>query len=220
MATYTSVNNLIQTLLGTGTDITAVELQTVQQELLNYTRDQWLTGDIKEIDCNDAYIAANFETSGPTKGRGIVGGEREGWAICNGLNGTKNRTGLVSVAYGTIAPTIGSNAYPSMESSLSPGSPNYGGNKNAVLIAHKHDSVVFGPGASNKTLCNTSGTGTTQPAGTYHMNTTTQNNTAPANQTSTKGITSVGNIFNDDPNQTGLNANMQPYIVTLFIQKL
>ena len=101
MATYNSVNSLITTTLGPASDITAVELQTVLQQLLNYTRDQWLTGDIKEIDCTDAYIAANFDANGV----GIVGGEREGWAICNGWNNlTRNRTGRVSVAYGNTSP--------------------------------------------------------------------------------------------------------------------
>lgn len=53
----------------------------------------WLPGDTKEIDCTEAYMNANFDNTG----LGI--NEREGWAICNGNNGTRNRGGLTSVAF-------------------------------------------------------------------------------------------------------------------------
>lgn len=53
----------------------------------------FLTGDIKEIDCTQAYIDANFDATG------LGRNERLGWAICNGQNGTKNRGGRVSIGY-------------------------------------------------------------------------------------------------------------------------
>lgn len=66
----------------------------------------WLTGDIKEIDCSNAYITANFN------GTGLGIGERIGWAICNGNNGTRNRGGKVGLQYqpslyGTMGATGG-----------------------------------------------------------------------------------------------------------------
>lgn len=54
----------------------------------------WRTGDVKEVDCDAAYIAANFD------GTGLGTNERLGWAICNGANGTKDRGGRVSIGYG------------------------------------------------------------------------------------------------------------------------
>lgn len=63
---------------------------------LNTLQETWLPGDVKEVDCNAAYIAANFDATG----LGI--NERKGWAICNGNNGTKNRGGRVSVGYSTV----------------------------------------------------------------------------------------------------------------------
>lgn len=60
------------------------------------------TGDVKEIDVSTAYIAANFDVTG------LGTNERLGWAICNGNNGTRNRSGRVSVGYDVSNyPTLG-----------------------------------------------------------------------------------------------------------------
>lgn len=61
----------------------------------------WRTGDIKEVDCSNAYITANFD------GTGLGINERLGWAICNGNNGTKNRNGRVGLAYGSSYSSMG-----------------------------------------------------------------------------------------------------------------
>ncbi|RFM32269.1 phage baseplate protein [Chitinophaga silvisoli] len=53
----------------------------------------WKKGDIIEVDCDATYISANFTNTG----LGI--NERDGWAICNGNNGTKNRMGRFPVGY-------------------------------------------------------------------------------------------------------------------------
>lgn len=53
----------------------------------------WQIGDVKMVDCDNAYIAANFD------GTGLGTNERVGWAICNGANGTKDRRGMFSIAY-------------------------------------------------------------------------------------------------------------------------
>ena len=98
MATYNEVLQIITNNLAPGSNITAQEHKVVEEAILNFANSQWLTGDIKEIDCTDAYISNNFD------GNGIGTNERLGWAICNGYNGlTKNRTGRVSVGWGTTA---------------------------------------------------------------------------------------------------------------------
>lgn len=55
----------------------------------------WLPGDIKELACDATYITANFDNTG----LGI--NLRQGWAICNGNNGTINKKGRVSVMLDT-----------------------------------------------------------------------------------------------------------------------
>lgn len=69
------------------------------------TPSTWLTGDIKEVFCTPTYMTTYFQQTGPNKGLGL--GERTGWAICNGFNGTPNDEGRVIVAYGTSYPTLG-----------------------------------------------------------------------------------------------------------------
>jgi hypothetical protein len=99
-AAYNDVLSKIVNLLPTGaqTQITAADHRQVEVALLEFAEKQWLTGDLKEIDCNNTYIQNNFIMTGPDWGLGI--GEREGWAICNGNNGTRNRTGRASIAWG------------------------------------------------------------------------------------------------------------------------
>jgi len=58
----------------------------------------WLTGDIKEVDCSYDYFMANFD------GTGLGINEREGWAICNGQNDTKDRRGLMSIQFDPTKP--------------------------------------------------------------------------------------------------------------------
>ncbi|MCW3467648.1 hypothetical protein [Chitinophaga nivalis] len=53
----------------------------------------WKKGDVIELDVSPAYLAANFD------GTGLGRGERTGWAICNGNNGTRNRGGKFPVGY-------------------------------------------------------------------------------------------------------------------------
>jgi hypothetical protein len=72
--------------------------------------------DVKEVDCTNAYIIANFDATG----LGI--NERVGWAVCNGNNGTRNRNGRVGVAWGTLYATMGATF----------------GSKDAVVVEHSH----------------------------------------------------------------------------------
>ena len=167
MATKQQIQTLINTNLGDNTTITATEHRQVENALLDFAEAQWLTGDIKEVDCTNGYITANFDNTG----LGI--NERVGWAICNGLNGTKDRNGRVGVAYGTAYPVMGAT----------------GGSKDAVVVTHSHTYSQYVQSGTND------GSGG-EVAGYF-----------------TTGATStVG--------ESGTNKNMQPYIITLFIQKL
>lgn len=136
------------------------------------------TGDIKEVDCDNAYIAANFD------GTGLGINERVGWAICNGNNGTKDRNGRVGLAYGSSYPTAGL----------------IGGSKDAVIVAHKHDSIVFNTGLK---AVNDTGTGTAIAG----VELASSGGSGNVDETGTTGV-------------SGVNKNLQPYIVSLFIQKL
>ena len=61
----------------------------------------WITGDTKEVVCTREYINANFDLTG------LGVNQRVGWAICNGLNGTPNDDGRVTIAFGTNNVDVG-----------------------------------------------------------------------------------------------------------------
>lgn len=69
------------------------------------TLNSWLKGDTKEIVCDNTYLTNNFTSTGATAGLGI--GERAGWAIMNGNNGTPNDNGKVVISYGSSYSTLG-----------------------------------------------------------------------------------------------------------------
>ncbi len=97
----TLYNTVIQA--GTGISVTGTGTGFDPYIITNTEGPAWLTGDTKEVICDPAYIAANFVSSGPTKGLGK--NLRLGWAIINGLNGTPTgETGRVTVAWGDTAP--------------------------------------------------------------------------------------------------------------------
>ena len=86
MVQFNDIIALITGLLPSNSQITAANHRAVETAILTFAKEQWLPGDLKMIDCTSAYIAANFVTGGSTIGLGLPGGEREGWAICNGYN--------------------------------------------------------------------------------------------------------------------------------------
>lgn len=128
--------------------------------------------EVKEIDVNltvsPTYITDNFS---PT-GLGI--GAMDGFAICNGNNGTKNRNGLTSIGYGTSYPTVGAT----------------GGSKDAVVVSHTHTYSKAVPGRGYDTA-----------ADDY-----------PFSSNASDTTSSTG--------ESGVGKNMQPYIVTLMIQRI
>lgn len=204
VTTYQEVSDLIITNLADDSQITASKHRDVENALLIFAKEiaeaQWLPGDVKEVDCTLAYINLQFDANGV----GIIGKEREGWAICNGYNGlTKNRAGRVPVGWDKTKTVF--------ESGKTNGMGQTGGSERHVLAVdqmprHGHkfgplfrDSNLadnnMPPRGSNLTISGYAQTGVTGGAGsTQFENTTT--GTAVAHE------------------------NMQPYIVTLFIQKL
>lgn len=81
------------------------------QELVDFVRAQSVSYpyEIKYIRApNMAYITDNFDmTIGATQGIGKAGGLWNGWAICNGNNGTDNFDGQVLIGYGERYSTVG-----------------------------------------------------------------------------------------------------------------
>lgn len=81
------------------------------QELVDFIRSQSASYpyEIKYIRApNAAYITDNFDmTVGATQGIGKVGGLWEGWAICNGNNGTDNLDGQTLIGFGANYATVG-----------------------------------------------------------------------------------------------------------------
>ncbi len=85
--------------IATGIPNTALKVRTVLAVIADGTAQ---TGDVKEIDVTNAYLTANFDATGLGKN------ERLGWAICNGNNGTRNRSGRVGIQYSSSTyPTLG-----------------------------------------------------------------------------------------------------------------
>jgi len=124
--------------------------------------------EINDLWVSQAYIDDNFDDTG-------LGIELcEGYAICNGQNGTPNLDGLVSIGYG--------NNYNVIKA--------IGGSKNAVVVEHTHNVQVLGGVAGDNFATFNDGTGTGR---TY--------------VTESTGV-------------SGVNKNMQPYMVLLKIMKL
>jgi hypothetical protein len=119
----------------------------------------WLTGDIKEVFCTPTYLTTYFTQSGPNAGLGI--GERAGWAICNGNNGTPNDNGRVVVAYGTSYPVLGAT----------------GGYTDAVVVSHSHNVAIRGgaSGSGFATLNDGTGAGRTYTTETVGVSGTGRN---------------------------------------------
>jgi hypothetical protein len=123
--------------------------------------------EIKDLWVSQSYIDDNFDGTG-------LGVELcEGYAICNGQNGTPNLDGLVSIGYGTNYSVIKA----------------IGGSKNAVVVEHTHDIRV-----------NTNAAGSGFPA--------------------FEAATAQGTFVTESAGVSGINKNMQPYMVLLKIMKL
>ena len=212
MQTFNDIATLILNLLPSNQQISAANHRTVETAILTFAKEQWLTGDIKMIDCNNTYINENFETSGPNIGRGIIGKEREGWAICNGYNNTRNRTGRVPVAWGTTG--LDENNVDISRPNMTYGSPEipftFGEKVHSLSVPemprHNHTHAGY--------LLTANGGGNLP---WYNWGNSAKAVNTPIGATGGAGSYDYGN-----PTSGGTVAhnNMQPSMVTLFIQKL
>lgn len=107
------------------------------QDLVNFIRANSISYPYEKKDIiapNPEYITDNFDmTPGATEGLGLVGGLWEGWAICNGNNGTPNLDGQTLIGYGTNYPTVGQ----------------FLGSKDAVVVSHSHTYSQYVQSGSN-----------------------------------------------------------------------
>lgn len=192
MASISTITSLINT-IGNGEKNTAEEVRAVFTALLNETCKIY---EVKELDVNlttnPTFLTTNFILTGPQAGLGITGSAYEGFALCNGNNGTFNRNGRVAIGYD---PTYYS----------SPGA--IGGSENAVVVQHSHRSIAtVNPNSefdgNNKYLA------AYRPSGgdaEYGLQGT--NSSPNTGETTTDGV-------------SGIKQNMQPYIVTIFVQRI
>lgn len=135
--------------------------------------------EVKEIDVNlstnPTYLADNFD------GTGLGTGDMEGFAICNGNNGTKNRKGRTSIGYDPAAyPTLGA----------------LGGASTVTLTEAQLPEITLHARGSSRDEGDD---------GNLIV-------TAPSQENDGVDLPTFGN---------GLpHSNMQPYIVTLMIQRI
>lgn len=166
-----------------GTDLYRI----TAQDLINFVNinANSLQFEIRDLWVSQAYIDTNFTQLG--LGINLC----NGYAICNGLNGTPNLDGLVSVGYGTNYNVVKA----------------VGGSKNAVVVEHTHN-VANGVPSSASLLEGSpylSYFGARNDTNSYWF--TGNTNVPDRGRTSTIG-------------QSGENKNMQPYMVLLKIMKL
>lgn len=186
------INSYLQT---TG-NITAVEHKEIELLLVDAIYGAQI-GDIKELAVTNAYITDNFDMTGLSPGLGRATkpdgtpGERYGWAICNGLNGTVDKGGRVGVGYNpadgdfsTLGYTSGTKTVTLQESQMPIHNHGYTGRNGTGWPRDSADTISGSEGDSGWYR-------------SYVRNTKIEN----------KG---GGQAHN----------NMQPYIVTLFIQRI
>jgi hypothetical protein len=202
--TYTreQLITLLSTKLADQSTITALEHRDLETAIVNAIYGQ--IGDIKEIACDNTYITNNFKT-GTTlldEGLGLSTGERYGWAICNGKNGTINKMGRVAIGYDPINYTIttaGSNIGGAKTHTLSvtemPPHSHFSEGYNLKIPAISGNSIPWYSWGNSTTAANYPNSSITGGAGSSTTINTSGGATVPHN-------------------------NMQPYIVTLFIQRI
>lgn len=202
--TYTreQLITLVNQYLQPNSNIQAIEHNEIETAIVNAIYGQ--IGDIKEIACDINYINTNFDMVGLNPGLGKSTGERYGWAICNGNNGTINKMGRVSIGYDPINYTIGATG----------GSKTHTLNINEIP-PHFHHT----PGSVFKSFV----------AGAADLGGNTSTGTGSDSNVTNSEISIAGLGSNYNSGGAALEKtigggqahnNMQPYIVTLFIQRI
>jgi hypothetical protein len=201
----------INSYLQTNGDITAAQHKEIELLLVDAIYGAQI-GDIKEISCDVNYINQNFNMGGPNPGLGRATkpdgtpGERYGWAICNGLNQTVDKRGNVSVGYD---PSVGIFSTPAPINQQGP----QGGERNVTLNinqmpTHSHD-IQF--------RLDSSGSGTGNFLTLPFQDTP---NSDEGGLRTELGEPAAGNVIIRQKGGNQAHNNMQPYIVTLFIQRI
>jgi hypothetical protein len=204
LPTYTreQLLSLITDKLADQSIITALEHRELETAIVNAIYGQ--VGDIKEIACTQQYITDNFEPSSNVinEGLGKISGERYGWAICNGKNGTIDKRGRVGVGYNpadgdfsTLGNTSGTKTVTLTEQQMPPHRHKFSDDTNGPTntLRSNNDIIPFFTSPINAGI-SANGLGTGQ-----------------IYQTSRTGGSS---------NVTQAHNNLQPYTVTLFIQRV
>lgn len=199
--TKSELLTLINTYLQTNGTILATEHNDIETGIVNAIYGGQV-GDIKEISCDLTYVTNNFiiGTADINEGRALSTSERYGWAICNGKNGTVDKRGNVAIGYDPIN-------YPLTAPGPNNGSP---GTKTVTLTinqmpTHSHD-IQFRRDSTT--------------SGNYLTLANTSNGDEGTFGTETGGNTATGNVRILDKGGNQPHNNMQPYIVTLFIQRI
>lgn len=192
--TKQQITDLINTKLASNTSISADEHREIELALVTAIYEYSVQiGDIKEVAISNLN---DFETSGANIGRGKVGTMRYGWAICNGFNGTVDKSGRVTTGINTSS-SGGSSLKPLWNKDI-----NYAGGHELVTLklsqipSHTHNGHVI------KASGNWSGGG--RDSG--------DNATSTTGDTTGAGGNAGGGTDGHD--------NCQPYVVGVFVQKI
>lgn len=137
------------------------------------------------VTANPEYMSENWDNTG----LGI--NDMDGFALCNGNNGTRDRTGKVAIGYGSGYATIGST----------------GGSKDAVVVSHKH-----------KMVSNTEAGGDFSPT---YVNLAGRRNVGTNVEYILQGTAAEPLVADSGSSGVdGTNKNMMPYIITLMAQRI
>ena len=153
---------------------------------------------IQEVTDSDSLIGnGTIPVGGIIMWSGAIATIPSGWALCNGSNGTPDLRNTFVI--GAHSDSSGA------KTTVTGSATQSGGDKDAVLIAHKHDIEVL------------TDAGGGSPNGTVDQNPTAGRATQQSpNSISLTGIDASGSA---STTQTGTNANLPPYFALAYIMR-